>query len=149
VQWVPLFHLHSLAVTVLLLRFAKQMHKRLAKRCGHNRAPESKAVSTLQQCQGYALSSAMIRSNAQVFGFSVRKSPSMYRQWDWDQLTTVAWNTDPELICLAHQRGAKDVVSAELPANRTLLESASYRAEWVCMYGGLSAHCALKSMQCL
>jgi hypothetical protein len=82
----------------------------------------------------------MFQSNAQVFGFSVRKSPSMYRQWDWDQLTTVAWNTDPELICLAHQRGAKVVVSAELPANRTLLESAAYRAEWVRMYRGVSVH---------
>lgn len=55
----------------------------------------------------------------------------MYRQWDWEQLTTVAWNTDPHLICLAHQHGARVVVKAELPANRTLLESAVYRAEWV------------------
>ena len=55
----------------------------------------------------------------------------MYDQWDWSQLSTVAWNTDPALICKAHQHGAKVVANAELPANRSLLESTSFRAGWV------------------
>jgi hypothetical protein len=36
---------------------------------------------------------------AQVFGFSVRQA-DQYAHYDWDQLTTVAWNTDPALMCM-------------------------------------------------
>ena len=61
----------------------------------------------------------------------MKRDALMYDQWDWSQLSTVAWNTDPALICKAHQHGAKVVANAELPANRSLLESTSFRASWV------------------
>ena len=76
-------------------------------------------------------SSHLVASPQQVFGFSVKRDALMYDQWDWSQLSTVAWNTDPALICKAHQHGAKVVANAELPANRSLLESTSFRASWV------------------
>ena len=75
--------------------------------------------------------SHLCASPRQVFGFSVKRDALMYDRWDWSQLSTVAWNTDPALICRAHQHGAKVVANAELPANRSLLESTSFRASWV------------------
>ena len=73
----------------------------------------------------------------------MKQDALMYDQWDWLQLSTVAWNTDPALICKAHHHGAKVVASAELPANRSLLESTSFRASWVCMASGDASHASI------
>jgi hypothetical protein len=64
----------------------------------------------------------------QVFGFAVDQGPT-FRGYDWSLLTTSAWKTDPELIELAQQHGAK----VELNAGdvRSVMGDSVKRQEWV------------------
>ena len=39
-------------------------------------------------------------------------SPTNNHRYDWSQLTTVAWNDDPQLVCASHAAGARVVLSA-------------------------------------
>ena len=49
----------------------------------------------------------------EFFGFAtVTGAASPWRYYDWDVVTTVAWNTDPQLMCYAHSRGVRVVLSA-------------------------------------
>lgn len=65
----------------------------------------------------------------QVFGFSIRQN-GQYNGYDWSQLTTVAWNKDPELMCTAHSHGARVVLNAEV-GTADWLTDADARAGWV------------------
>ena len=65
----------------------------------------------------------------QVFGFSTRRL-DQYAGYDWGQLTTVAWNTDPALMCLAHSKGARVVLNAGV-GKAGWLTNATARAAWV------------------
>jgi hypothetical protein len=47
----------------------------------------------------------------QVMGFSYHLLP-YYQRYDWSQATTVAWRSDPELVCMAHKHGARAVLNA-------------------------------------
>lgn len=40
----------------------------------------------------------------EVFGFIAADKPD-YANYDWNTLTTVAWNTDPQLVDIAHAHG--------------------------------------------
>jgi hypothetical protein len=66
--------------------------------------------------------------HVQVFGFAVDKGPT-FRGYDWSLLTTSAWKTDPELIELAQQHGAK----VELNAGdvRSVMGDPVKRQDWV------------------
>ena len=51
-------------------------------------------------------------------------------RYDWSQLTTVAWNEDPALLCAAHAAGARVVLDGRFdPA--AVLHSAEARTAWV------------------
>ena len=50
--------------------------------------------------------------------------------YDWSQLTTVAWNEDPALLCTAHAAGARVVLDGRFdPA--AVLGTAEHRSAWV------------------
>lgn len=50
--------------------------------------------------------------------------------YDWSQLTTVAWNEDPALLCAAHAAGARVVLGGRFQPS-TVLHSAEHRTAWV------------------
>jgi di-N-acetylchitobiase len=68
--------------------------------------------------------------STQIFGFSVRRQQDYESSYDFSQLTTVAWNTDPSLVCAAHRHGARVVMNAEVQDLR-LFEEAAARAAWI------------------
>lgn len=45
----------------------------------------------------------------EIFAFSVA-TDDRWRHYDWEHLTTVAWNEDKQLLCYAHARGVKIVI---------------------------------------
>jgi di-N-acetylchitobiase len=45
-------------------------------------------------------------------GFSYQQQHPYFRRYDWSQVTTVAWQMDPELLCLAHRHQARVVLNA-------------------------------------
>lgn len=49
--------------------------------------------------------------------------------YDWSQVTSVAFNDNPELMCLAHSHGARVIMSASFDA--AILANATARAAWV------------------
>lgn len=65
----------------------------------------------------------------EVFGFSFNGGKFFEHGYDWTQLTTIAWATDPQVMCKAHASGARVVLSAGF--NATLLPNAIARSEWV------------------
>mmetsp|Transcript_9629 Transcript_9629/g.28999 ORF Transcript_9629/g.28999 Transcript_9629/m.28999 type:complete len:399 (+) Transcript_9629:234-1430(+) len=70
-----------------------------------------------------------IQHDREVFGFSTRRE-GQYAGYDWDQLTTVAWNTDPSLMCIAHSHGARVVLNADV-STADWLTDADARAAWI------------------
>eukprot|EP01089_Gocevia_fonbrunei_P013710 TRINITY_DN3570_c0_g3_i1.p1 TRINITY_DN3570_c0_g3~~TRINITY_DN3570_c0_g3_i1.p1 ORF type:complete len:360 (+),score=61.54 TRINITY_DN3570_c0_g3_i1:105-1184(+) len=54
-----------------------------------------------------------------------------WQKYDWDVLTTVAvfTNLDSEMLCHAHEKGVRVVLSAEYPV--TQLSNATAREEWI------------------
>ena len=42
----------------------------------------------------------------EVFGFGAGTN-STWSHIDWEQVTTIAWSTDPQLVCLAHKHEAR------------------------------------------
>lgn len=58
--------------------------------------------------------------------------PHATRSYNWSQLTTVAWNEDPALLCAAHAAGARVVALARFDAAELLAANASAaRRAWV------------------
>lgn len=70
----------------------------------------------------------VVAKRVQVFGFAVLDTPT-YKGYDWSVLTTSAWRTDPELIDIANQHGAK----VELNAGDVteIMGDADKRKAWV------------------
>ncbi len=66
----------------------------------------------------------------QVVGFSIRRHSNYEAVYDFSYLTTVAWNTDPALVCTAHQHGARVVLNAGI-ADLTAFTEATERAVWI------------------
>ncbi|KAL0583787.1 hypothetical protein ABG067_006342 [Albugo candida] len=48
----------------------------------------------------------------EVFAFSPADNKK-WRHYDWDQVTTIAWKEDKELLCHAHKKGVKIVVHSD------------------------------------
>ncbi|KAG7385944.1 hypothetical protein PHYPSEUDO_000906 [Phytophthora pseudosyringae] len=65
----------------------------------------------------------------EVFAFSVA-TDDRWKRYDWDQLTTVAWNEDKELLCHAHSKGVKVVVKHNFDDVGQLC-NATARQEWI------------------
>jgi len=74
---------------------------------------------------------AVDAKRVQVFGFAVAETPT-YLGYDWSVLTTSSWRTDPALIELAQQHGAK----VELFAGDVskLMGDPDKRKAWVICY---------------
>eukprot|EP01026_Neomeris_dumetosa_P080747 TRINITY_DN8984_c0_g1_i4.p1 TRINITY_DN8984_c0_g1~~TRINITY_DN8984_c0_g1_i4.p1 ORF type:complete len:270 (+),score=19.00 TRINITY_DN8984_c0_g1_i4:1-810(+) len=73
--------------------------------------------------------------NIEVFGFAESFGQN-YKYYDWSQLTTIAWRTDPEFVCYAHERGARAVFLAQSRiGGRDFdveeLNNSTWRAEWI------------------
>ncbi|KAE8888760.1 hypothetical protein PF005_g1898 [Phytophthora fragariae] len=69
------------------------------------------------------------RSRKEVFAFSVA-TDDRWKHYDWDQLTTVAWNEDKELLCHAHSKGVKVVIKHNFD-NVDQLCNATARQDWI------------------
>ncbi|KAG6592743.1 putative Di-N-acetylchitobiase [Phytophthora cinnamomi] len=65
----------------------------------------------------------------EVFAFSVA-TDERWKHYDWDQLTTVAWNEDKDLLCHAHRKGVKIVVKHNFDDVDQLCNT-SARQTWV------------------
>ena len=64
---------------------------------------------------------------SEFFGFSLT-SKNWKKGYDFSRLTTIAWNTDPELVCAAHAHKTRVVMNAGgAPVNGTESE----RAKWI------------------
>ncbi|KAF6266769.1 glycoside hydrolase superfamily [Scenedesmus sp. NREL 46B-D3] len=73
-----------------------------------------------------------VKRRVEVYGFAVASGPT-YRGYDWSLLTTSAWRTDPALVQLAAQHGAKVELNAGVTAATAqhIMSSAKKRAAWV------------------
>ncbi|KAI9905371.1 hypothetical protein PsorP6_013607 [Peronosclerospora sorghi] len=65
----------------------------------------------------------------EIFAFSVAKD-DRWKHYDWDQLTTVAWNEDKQLLCHAHSKGVKVVVQHNFD-DIDLLCNGTARRDWI------------------
>eukprot|EP01060_Flectonema_neradi_P012485 TRINITY_DN19295_c0_g1_i1.p1 TRINITY_DN19295_c0_g1~~TRINITY_DN19295_c0_g1_i1.p1 ORF type:complete len:403 (+),score=79.68 TRINITY_DN19295_c0_g1_i1:53-1210(+) len=67
----------------------------------------------------------------EVFGFlKAGATNESFVNLDWNQVTTVAWDVDPDLICLAHSHGAR-VVASTPRFSLTMAENQTALTEWV------------------
>ncbi|CAI5711035.1 unnamed protein product [Hyaloperonospora brassicae] len=76
--------------------------------CSNSNSSDSRSeLSLLSLCLPIDFSGKTARN--EVFAFSVA-TDDRWRHYDWDALTTVAWNEDKQLLCHAHSKGVKVVV---------------------------------------
>jgi di-N-acetylchitobiase len=70
-----------------------------------------------------------IGKRTELFAFAT--NPNNWKNYNYNRVTTIALFgfTNPELLCFAHQRKIRVVLSATL--NGSLLNSSQYRDEWV------------------
>eukprot|EP00658_Telonema_sp_P-2_P066818 TRINITY_DN55785_c0_g1_i1.p1 TRINITY_DN55785_c0_g1~~TRINITY_DN55785_c0_g1_i1.p1 ORF type:complete len:217 (+),score=45.91 TRINITY_DN55785_c0_g1_i1:70-720(+) len=79
-------------------------------------------------CQDASLCDPVtIQHSKEVFGFL--GNSANWSLLDWDTITTVAWASDPELVCTAHAHGAR--VIAGVPSGMPLSDDPAVRAVWV------------------
>uniref|UniRef100_K3WX45 GH18 domain-containing protein n=1 Tax=Globisporangium ultimum (strain ATCC 200006 / CBS 805.95 / DAOM BR144) TaxID=431595 RepID=K3WX45_GLOUD len=69
------------------------------------------------------------KKKKEVFAFSVT-STDQWKSYDWEQLTTVAWNEDKELLCRAHSKGVKVVIKHNFDDVDKLCDP-NVRAQWI------------------
>jgi hypothetical protein len=74
------------------------------------------------------LAPQVVAKRVQVFGFSPEKKLPTFKGYDWSLLTTSAWRTDPELIELAQQHGAKVEIFADI---KPIMGDPEKRKKWV------------------
>ncbi|CAH0479485.1 unnamed protein product [Peronospora belbahrii] len=65
----------------------------------------------------------------EVFAFSVTTT-DRWKLYDWEKLTTVAWNEDKQLLCHAHSKGVKVVVKHNFDDVDQLCNSTTRQA-WI------------------
>lgn len=68
-----------------------------------------------------------VQNDVEIFGFS--GDTTNYTYFDWDVITTIAWATDPQLICHAHANNARVIAAA--PASIPLTSDKKARDVWV------------------
>eukprot|EP01024_Parvocaulis_polyphysoides_P071176 TRINITY_DN883_c3_g1_i1.p3 TRINITY_DN883_c3_g1~~TRINITY_DN883_c3_g1_i1.p3 ORF type:complete len:134 (-),score=15.51 TRINITY_DN883_c3_g1_i1:61-462(-) len=82
------------------------------------------------KCKSEDLCKALTTTpEVEVFAFAPGEN-GRYREYDWDILTTVAWRTDPEFVCYAHERGVRAVYLAEEYTTEKM-KNQTWRKEWV------------------
>eukprot|EP00930_Biecheleria_cincta_P041391 TRINITY_DN28370_c0_g1_i1.p1 TRINITY_DN28370_c0_g1~~TRINITY_DN28370_c0_g1_i1.p1 ORF type:complete len:411 (+),score=49.98 TRINITY_DN28370_c0_g1_i1:62-1294(+) len=67
-----------------------------------------------------------VQHNREFFGFGA----SNWKTFDWTQITTVCWAQDPELICKAHETGAR-VIAAAPQFDLSILGDRANRSVWI------------------
>eukprot|EP00934_Nitzschia_sp_Nitz4_P004586 Nitzschia sp. Nitz4//scaffold52_size167869//69679//70881//NITZ4_002274-RA/size167869-processed-gene-0.162-mRNA-1//-1//CDS//3329554029//4576//frame0 len=74
-----------------------------------------------------------IQVGKEVFGFyAAFKHPNPKGlDMNWTHVTTVAWASQDEIMCLAHQHGARAVIGAPPIQNLTLLADPKRRSTWI------------------
>ncbi len=63
-----------------------------------------------------------------VYGFAVEGNDD-YRSYDWQLLSTAAWNTDPGLVMTAHKHGRK--VELNAGAVGEVMKTEEARMAWI------------------
>ncbi|ETO59366.1 hypothetical protein F444_22274 [Phytophthora nicotianae P1976] len=89
------------------------------------------------------------KTRKEIFAFSVA-TDDRWKQYDWEQLTTVAWNEDKELLCHAHSKGVKIVVKHNFDDVNQLC-NVSARQEWIkvqCQCTSLRATACSAPIEC-
>ncbi|ETW00871.1 hypothetical protein H310_07391 [Aphanomyces invadans] len=66
----------------------------------------------------------------EVFAFSPSINSTNWRYYDFDTLTTIAWNLDKDLLCYAHARQVKIVIQHNFDQADRLCDPAA-RADWI------------------
>ena len=76
-----------------------------------------------------------IRTGSEIFGFYgswVNSNPlPIGMDMNWTYVSTVAWADRDEIMCLAHQHGARAVIGAPKIENMTALADPLNRREWI------------------
>ncbi|TMW57473.1 hypothetical protein Poli38472_003398 [Pythium oligandrum] len=65
----------------------------------------------------------------EIFAFSV-ETDDRWKYYDWEKVTTVAWNVDKELMCHAHSKGVKIVVKHNFDDTDKLCDAGA-RRQWI------------------
>lgn len=76
-----------------------------------------------------------IRTGGEIYGFHGSWVDSdtlpIGMDMNWTHVTTVAWADKDEIMCLAHQHGARAVIGAPPIENMTALYDSAERREWI------------------
>eukprot|EP00045_Choanoeca_perplexa_P003911 m.34335 g.34335 ORF g.34335 m.34335 type:complete len:367 (+) comp12290_c0_seq1:55-1155(+) len=78
-------------------------------------------------CSDASLCEPIKTSGKEVLGFSV--DVDGWLTYDWNVLTTVAWNTNKSMLCKAHSHGARVVIQAK-DINSTLFADSGMQQVW-------------------
>ena len=78
-------------------------------------------------CENVSLCEPIKTTGKEVMGFSV--DVDGWLTYDWNVLTTVAWNTNKSLLCKAHSHGARVVIQAGV-INSTLMADPEMQRVW-------------------
>ncbi|ETV84365.1 hypothetical protein H257_03596 [Aphanomyces astaci] len=93
-------------------------------------AREANALSSCP-CAHMSLCLPVSRTPAfEVFAFSPSVNSTNWHYYDFDTLTTIAWNLDKELLCHAHAHDVKIVVQHNFDDVHMLCDQAA-RADWI------------------
>ncbi|RHZ40680.1 hypothetical protein DYB26_016131 [Aphanomyces astaci] len=93
-------------------------------------AREANALSSCP-CAHLSLCLPVSRTPAfEVFAFSPSVNSTNWHYYDFDTLTTIAWNLDKELLCYAHAHDVKIVVQHNFDDVHMLCDQAA-RADWI------------------
>ncbi len=76
-----------------------------------------------------------IQSGKEIYGFlgswvNANTLP-LGKDFNWTHVTTIAWADRDEIMCLAHQHGARAVIGAPTIENLTALADSQNRREWI------------------
>lgn len=73
------------------------------------RMPDEAAVNAVCPCEDVSMcQTPTVEHQHEFFGFG----GSHWQNFDWSQVTTVAWATDTKIICEAHKTGARIIAAA-------------------------------------
>jgi len=81
-----------------------------------------------QWCNPISSSVSPIRESGEVFGFATDSTGEFY---NWTHISTVAWSSSDELMCRAHQHGARVILAAPSFDLKQLIHNITYVTEWV------------------
>eukprot|EP00049_Salpingoeca_infusionum_P006316 m.104980 g.104980 ORF g.104980 m.104980 type:complete len:228 (-) comp13269_c0_seq1:1002-1685(-) len=86
---------------------------------------DAASITTACPCKSEFLCKSIQTQRPEVFGFTGQ----FWKSYNWSYVTTVAWNDDPDLMCTAHEHGARVVLQAQF--DPVILTNETARALWV------------------